>query len=526
MKVSYNRIRSAAVIYVAIPIFIFFIGWLSALWAAVFSVLLAAACFFFWKSSRKQDGEKLYAVVSKKTLIIIGAIALAWCFLAGHGGFFHQSDDNAIRNAIFRDLIKLPWPVVYSDGSMLSYYIAHWMPPALAGKIFYAVSGSAAAGYAAGNVFLLLWSSIGVYLSLLLVVILTFSRKKPRILLAVFMFILFSGLDVIGTAVTGYMYSYGHLEWWATEIQYSSFTTCLFWVYNQTIAIWLVTLCIINERSVKIFAFLGLLALPFGPLPFIGIVLLCIIKAAVIGVKAIRKGKLAAAVKNIFSPQNILACVSVFPVYYLYYFSNAIAANDAYFAEGKKEVGFRINEIWLKPFAEGDVPDIISKFLLYILFVLLEAGVYAAIILIHLKSKKKKAAPEFKGALFILLLLPLFRLGSGGDFTMRVSIPFIVYLAVEMIKAFADSVPAKGEIRGIEELVKKKTLFFVSSIIFLLGAITPAFEFYREIRYTVTNFQTPHDLEETESMDEIEIKNNFIARDYTESNFYKFISKK
>lgn len=526
MKVSYNRIRSAAAIYVSLPIFVFFIGWLSALWAAVFSVLLAAACFFFWKNSRKRDGDKLYAVVSPKTLIIIGAIALAWCFLAGQGGFIHQSDDNAIRNAIFRDLIKLPWPVVYSDGSMLSYYIAHWMPPALAGKIFYAISGSVSVGYAAGNVFLLLWSSIGVYLSLLLVVILTFSKKRPHIFLVVFMFIFFSGLDSVGTAITGYMYSFCHLEWWTKYIQFSSFTTCLFWVYNQTIAIWLVTLCIINERSIKNFAFLGLLALPFGPLPFIGIVLLCVIKAAVIGVKAIRKGRLATVVKNVFSPQNILACVSVLPVYYLYYFSNAIAANDAYIAGEKKETGFRINENWLEPLVEGDASLFISRILLYMIFVLLEVVVFAVPILIYLKSKKKKAAPEFIGALIILLFLPLFRLGTDGDFTMRVSIPFIVYLAVEMIKVFTDSFPAKGEIHGLEELVKKKTFFFVSSIIILLGAITPAFEFYREIRHTVTNFQTAYDIGETESMDEVRTKNNFIARNYTESDFYKFICKK
>ena len=526
MKISYNRIRSAAVIYVAVPIFIFFFGWLSALWAAAFSALLAAACFFFWKSSRKRDGEKTYAVVSKKTLIIIGAVSLAWCFLAGHGGFIHQSSDNTIRNAIFRDLIKMPWPVVYSDGSMLSYYIAHWMPPALVGKIFYTVSGSVSAGYAAGNVFLLIWSSIGVFLSLLLVVILTFSKKKPHIMLTVFLFIFFSGLDLVGNAVTANTFD-NHLEWWAYYIiQYSSFTTCLFWVYNQTIAIWLVTLCIINERSVKNFAFLGLLALPFGPLPFIGIVLMCVIKAAVISVGMIRGGRLSEAVKNVLSFQNILACVSVLPVYYLYYFSNAIASNDAYYETGKANVGFRVNDIWLEPFAEGNVSGIISKLLLYIFFILVEVGFYAAIILIYLKIKKKKAAPEFIGTIIMLLLLPLFRLGMDGDFTMRASIPPIIYLAVEFIKAFTDSVPAKGEIKGLDEFIRKKTLLFVSSFIFILGAVTPLVEFYREISRTVLKIETVADLEETESMDEIEIKNNFIARNYTESDFYKYICKK
>ncbi|MBD5146673.1 MAG: hypothetical protein HDT21_12305 [Ruminococcus sp.] len=526
MKISYNRIRSAAVIYVAVPIFIFFFGWLSALWGAVFSALLAAACFFFWKSSRKRDGEKTYAVVSKKTLIIIGAVSLAWCFLAGHGGFIHQSNDNAIRNAVFRDLIKMPWPVVYSDGSMLSYYIAHWMPPALVGKIFYTVSGSVSAGYAAGNVFLLIWSSIGVFLSLLLVVILTFSKKRPHILPAVFMFIFFSGLDSVGTVITGNMHGDCHLEWWAIYIQFSSFTTCLFWVYNQTIAIWLVTLCILNERSIKNFAFLGLLALPFGPLPFIGIVIMCVIKAAVIIVRAIRKGRFAAAVKTICSFQNILACVSVLPVYYLYYFSNAIASDNAYYADGKKYVGLRINDAWTSAIADGRYADVVVLLLLFVLFLILEAGIYAALILISNKIKSKKTAPEFIGTLIMLMFVIMFQLGEDSDWAMRVSIPPIVYLAVEFIKVFTDDIPSKGEIHSLDELVRKKTWFFVSSFMIFLGVMTPASEFYREIRNTVTNAQTVYDLEETESMDEVEIKNNFIARNYTESDFYKYICKK
>lgn len=177
MKISYNRIRAAAVLYAVIPIIIFFFGWLSLLWAVIFSALLLAAGFFFLKNAGKRDGEKTNVVISVKMLIIIGVIAFLWCVFAGQGGFIHQSNDHAIRNAIFRDLIKKPWPVVYEGDMLLSYYIAHWMPPALLAKLVYAVTGSVAAGYAAGNIFLLIWSSIGVYLALLLVVILTGSKR-------------------------------------------------------------------------------------------------------------------------------------------------------------------------------------------------------------------------------------------------------------------------------------------------------------------------------------------------------------
>lgn len=529
MKISYNRIRCAAVMYAVVPIFIFFFGWLSIFWATVFSGLLAAACFFFYKNSRKRDGEKTYAVISKLMLAIIGIIAFVWCFLAGQGGFVHQSNDHIIRNAIFRDMIKMPWPVVYSDGSMLSYYIAHWMFPALLGKIFYAVSGSVSLGYAAGNVFLLIWSSIGVFLVLLLTVILTYSKKKSHILLAVFMFIFFSGLDFVGATVFKHRTDH-HFEWWALYMQYSSITTCIFWVYNQTIAIWLITLCIINERSCKNFAFLGLLALPFGPLPFIGIVMMCVIKAAVISVRHIRKGQII-KLKNILSLQNILPCISILPVYYLYYFSNAIVSNDVglngiNYKTPQLNTGFRLNEFFLNPIIERNIPVSIYMIRLYIAFIVIEFGIYAAIILIYKKKNKEKIAPEFIGTIILLLLMPLFRLGTAGDFTMRASIPPIVYIAVEFIKTFIELINQKKKITNFNGFILKNVCIVIISFIFILGAVTPATEFHREISLTLSGVDTIADRREKESMDEVESKDNFVAKNYTRSTFYKYICKK
>lgn len=526
MKISYDRIRKAAVLYAVIPIIIFFFGWLSFLWAAVFSALLLAAGFFFVKSSGKRDGERTQAVISVKMLIIIGAIALLWCFLAGQGGFFHQSNDHAIRNAIFRDLIKKPWPVVYEEDMLLSYYIAHWMPPALLGKLFYMATGSAAAGYGAGNIFLLIWSSIGVYLALLLVVVLTYSKKNPHPLAAVLLFIFFSGLDIIGTFVTGINNHGNHYERWAYFAQFSSVTTCLFWVYNQTIVIWLVTLCILNERSVKNFAFLGLLALPFGPFPFIGIVIICLIKAAVMSVRLIKKGKAWTALRNIFSPQNVLSCAAVLPVYYLYYFSNAIMSNEAVYSGEQIDVSFRVNNILAETAAGGNIKDIVLMVLFYLLFFMLEAGFYIAAIIVYGKLKGKKTDLAFIAVMAVLLFIPMFRLGAGSDFSMRVSIPPLLYIAVGFIKSFAESIPLRGEFKSLDEFVRKKPWFLAASVIFFIGSMTACTEFYREIYYTATNAETAVDYYQTESLEELKEKNNFTAGNYKDSNFYKYICKK
>lgn len=526
MRISYTRIRLLAVLYAVIPVIIFFFGWLSVLWAAVFSVLLLAAVFFFARSSESKDGKKAGLFMSKKNLVLIGVIAFVWCFLAGQGGYIHQSNDNIIRNAIFRDLIVKPWPVIYSDGSMLSYYIAHWMVPALFGKLFFAVSGSAEAGFAAGNFFLLLWTFIGVFLTLLLVIILTCSKKNAHIFASTVMFIFFSGLDLLGTALIIGMPHEAHLEWWADFVQYSSFSTCLFWVYNQTVTIWLMTLCIINERKVNNFALLGLLALPFGPLPFIGIVGICVIKAALLSIELIKRRQTGKVLRNIFSVPNIFSAAAILPVYYLYYSSNAIASNNAVFEDGRMDVGFRVNGFLKGSVFSGSTGEAVRAVILYILFLALEAGIYIAAVLIFNKLKNRKTSPEFFGIISMLVIIPLFQFGESGDFAMRVSIPPLVCLAVEFIKTVIGELPSNNEMTTRSGHIVKNTWLAASLFVFLIGSATAVTEFYREIRDTIVCAVTRTIPEEIISMDDVEIKNNFTAKEYTDSKFYKYISKK
>lgn len=526
MTISYRRIRLWAVIYAIIPILIFFIGWLTVVPALVFSVLIAGAVIFFIKDSKDRDFKKTHMVMPKKTLVIIGIISFVWCFLAGQGGFIHQSSDHVIRNAIFQDLISKPWPVIYRDGSMLSYYIAHWMPSALLGKIFLSVTGSKAVGYLMGNVFLLLWSFAGVYLTLLLVCMLTVPKKKPRFITASFLFIFFSGLDALGNCYSSALPISRHMEWWAAFAQYSSFTTCLFWVYNQTIVTWLMILCILNERSIKNFAFLGLLMLPFGPLPFIGIVMICVFKAFDIGLKLLKKRKITILFKSVFSLQNIFSAASVLPVFALYYFSNAIASNNAVFEDGHQDVGLRFNEMLISDIFSGKADAVVRSCGLYLLFILLEVGIYIALIIIWNIKHKVKTPRDFIAVIVFLCLVPLFRFGSGDDLAMRISIPAIVYLSVEFISRLLRDLPKKGEIRNLSEFVRKKTWFFAAVVVFLIGSINAANEFYREISYTISGIVTQTPPEYIETMDDEEIKNNFTAKDYQNSDFYKYIGKK
>ncbi len=77
--------------------------------------------------------------------------------LIGMGGFFPQHYDCTWRNAVFFDLVRHDWPVVYDapDMRIMCYYFAYWLPASLVGK--------ATGGYIMpGDVALLLWGFWGM----------------------------------------------------------------------------------------------------------------------------------------------------------------------------------------------------------------------------------------------------------------------------------------------------------------------------------------------------------------------------
>ena len=77
----------------------------------------------------------------------------------GVGGFAPQATDWIKHNAVLSDCVRQPWPVVLMDRAdrwPLVYYLAWYLPAALVGKV---------AGYAAAQVALWVWTSLGVMLA-------------------------------------------------------------------------------------------------------------------------------------------------------------------------------------------------------------------------------------------------------------------------------------------------------------------------------------------------------------------------
>ena len=178
VEVSYCTLKKAAAIFTGIPILIFFLGWLNILAACVCSLLLCGAFFFSFRNMGAEDGERTKMQISRKSLLILWLTAVGWCVLAGQGSLLNQTSDHVIRNQIITDLTLKPWPVTYYEGkNLLCYYIAYWLLPCFLGKLVFLVSGSTYVALQISNIILLIQSSIGVFLTFLLIDLLTASKK-------------------------------------------------------------------------------------------------------------------------------------------------------------------------------------------------------------------------------------------------------------------------------------------------------------------------------------------------------------
>lgn len=512
MTLHYKNIKLSAMIYAGIPIIIFMLGWLNIIYGILFSAVFIAGIIFLIKKSKDDDGEIKTLNLSKKKFLIIIAIAFAWCILAGQGGFVHQTSDHTIRNAIFYDLIIKPWPVTYNNGeALLSYYIAHWMVPSVFGKIVFFISGSYFAAYLVGNIALLLWSSFGVALVLLLFSMMANIGKKTYPIIAVICFVFFSGLDIVGSNIlNGGVFSL-HIEWWATYFQYSSNSTCLFWVYNQTIVTWLITLIIINEKKLKDLAVAGILIFPYGPFPFVGAFIICLIKVIERFVEEFKKHKFAQVIKETFSPQNIMVALSVAIVFIIYFMSNQIVANET---NSGIDTGLRLHSDLIYGFL-GFSPlwNFIYR---YISFIIFEFGLF-----VFIMRKGHKNDLLFWGITASLVVIPLIQMGTSNDFSMRVSIPGLVYICLMFLRYIFEkmsTLPKKIDSKSI-----KSQIGVIAAVLALfIGAITPTFEFYRETSLTIQQgIDYGNQYSSQESLENMNYGDNFTNEHYKDSAFYK-----
>lgn len=502
-------------LYLAIPHFIFFIGWLRWPWAALASLGVGGALFFMFKYSlqftaQRQGAEERAAeqlemaipdnltadaetplpssteaalietkpadpitkpvVFTRQHALMIVAVCVMWLTLSGVGGFVQQDNDWQKHNVVLNSLDIQPWPTVieaYQEKIPLVYYIAYYLPASVVGKV---------AGWFWANQALFLWSLIGLIMAALWFCILV--RRVSYTVLLIFVF--FSGLDVFGMELTAYLHmpnaergTWLHMDPWALLWQYSSNSTLLFWVPHQALAGWIVTgavlYCLVYLRRRE------LLLLPVGLSafwsPFVTIGLIPYLALDFL----VDSESLGTRIRRVFSLPNLGGMLAV-ALTGFYFSAKASSSSPVVITSMFSGWGFSAYD---GPIYAG------IAYLLF--FCLVEFGLYAIILYRSGAIQEERWRWMLDITVMTLAILPWFKLGVYNDLVMRSSIPALFALGVIVTRAVLD-----------KTLERQTRLALV--VLLLIGAITSGIEIRRHLQWIVqfpapifVEGRTPHD---------------------------------
>ena len=466
--------RRVALLYLAFPVVIFLFNW----YIPLLSVPLSAGilyCIFCFPVAQSQP-------LSRRMLIVSLIAILVWVYLSGIGGYVFQNADHTYRNAVLRDLVNCEWPVVYSGSeghtSMLCYYFAYWIPAALVGKVL---------GLAWAQNFLYIWTVVGIFLFIRV----AGSVKGKHVFMLLLFLIFFGGLDLLPfiSRNAAEFRPWKHMEWWG-EWQYSSLTTCLFWVYNQALPAWICTALVTNPKvTLAQKAFIAALLFAYSPFPFIGIVAYVCADYVVCAFLRYRVqghvGRwLVSEGKDIFGKRQwVFVCIA-FALFGILatFFGCTGRGVSVYILDGFT---------WKS----------------YLLFCIVEFLIPCVLMLWY-----KYEARRVGVITFLLLILPLFQLISKTDFVMRVSVPLILMLAVTF---FTFMMTPRVQ-------ANKRLLMFCIAYV-VLGAAVPCSEICRTLKNTYKGQSEPCYIE---SLPDSPGKLNFTSAEYQESFYFKKLMKR
>lgn len=528
IKIEYTVLKFTAIIYCLFPVLLFYSGWLK--WY-FYLIAVISSCICLYKSFSKIS-EKEYIELKIWLLMAIIVISFAYAFFCGVGRLWGQTSDYPWRNAVFRDLILKDWPVLYEKyNGALTYYIGMWLPAAIIGKVFYMLGTQSETAFRIGNIALLIYVSFGLSVFFILLINYFKVKNPKRILIVIFMFIFFSGMDLLGSIEPLGINQY-HLEWWAKYYQYSSFTTCMCWVFNQALIPWILMLIVLKDKKIEEFVFLGVLCLMFGPFPFIGLFVYCVVFGVDELIKCIKENKLRELIKRVFSISNIFALFGMFPWIGLYYLSNNVINGAG---------AIRLDKSISSTGALADGVSSADKIKWYLLFCLAEFVFYALMIL-----RKYRKNYLFYVTVGLLFVFPFVKLGYGYDFMMRASIPSIFILFLMCVRfVFEEKEDSLGKIKVDSEKDSKKNFdvrdlkkytYILLVIGLIIGAATPAVEFIRGGRevvlhgvdYIMTDYVKTLDgsvsFKASEDITGYEY-GNFVTVNTDKTLFYKYICK-
>lgn len=448
-RVGASTLDAVALFYLAFPSFFYLCGWVAPAYG-IPAALALAACLV----ALPRDGFVAIRGFRLAATVIALAFAAVWTVLGGLGHFVYANLDWITRDAVLLDLIRMPWPVVYDASSahpalLLRAPIGFYLPAAATGKLF---------GLRAAECALLLWTASGVFLTFMLL-----QRDRPRVpqlLVRLAVFVLFSGMDIVGTIAHYNPRGIGeHLEWWAFIFQYSSHTTQLFWVPNHALPGWIAIAWLLGYQGKRLPIASAIVMVALTPLwsPLTAIGLAPIFGVAIIAELVRDPGRRSVA--TVLDPRAVVVALICGALVY------------PYLLIGSGTVGYGMS---------SDIRWVGEDFFLrYIEFIVFEFALLAAVLLWRYRFE-----PLLLCAIAALLLLPLYRIGGANDLAMRASIPALALLAIRLGEWLSAPRLKAGEI----------TARCLAIVLLAIGAITPFMEVARVFVEPRWDMDTEHSL--------------------------------
>ena len=406
----------ATVGYLLLPNAMFAAGWLRPAWGYGV-VLVLLACLAEVARRARTDAPPLTAV----TWALVAALAAFWVTAGGIGELNAQVSDYVKHNLVFHDLAVEPWPVAYGagerGGQLLCYYVAYYLPPALAAKL---------AGLQAAALASLVWGAAGVVLSFAWIARL----GRPHGAAVLVLFTLADGLCwTPGLAYTALRVVTGAGApaggWWQTDgftvrfwdfagpekrLVFQSEPSLLMWTPQHALGAWLATACVLSvlwERRHPAHAGLINAAVLLWS-PFVAVGLLPFTAAAVW-----RRGRPDVSWADLAGGVALAVPVG------LYFLAH----------EPQRYLGVLL----------AALPDAVA-WVKYLLFLVLAIGVlWAAVWLVQrryaLLDPARRLAFNLAGA--ALVVSTLVTMGKYNDWAMRVSMPglYVLHLTAAAVAA-------------------------------------------------------------------------------------------
>ena len=475
---------AAAYGYIFLPFLIFTLGWIKLFYAIPTVICVSIGLYRMFQSTPERERFEWNAK-NKKRIIWIAVIILLWVAVSGIGGIAFQNEDHIWRNAMFETLVQEKWPVikvVIKDGVRstrgFSYYFGFWMVPALVGKLF---------GLQAGYYFQIIWAFVGVMLFYYGICLI---RRKIEVWpLAVFVF--YSGADILGYYLMGWnilkVPTTEHLEWW-TLFQFSGITTQLFWVFNQAIPAWLITVLLYLQKNNRYIFFILSAALLNCTLPAVGLIPICIwwVFSRDYEAKRFCAQWWKSWLKDTVTVENVL-CGGLIGILSALFLKRPTFADVGMFVD-------LTNGGWL----------------VWLVFLAVEIGGICVAV-----YRYQKRNPLFYVMVVWLCLCPLPRVYGGENFCMRASIPALLILYIYVVEALVQSYHKKNRIH-----------LAITLVVLAVGAVTPLHELTRTVSETAAIYNSEDENIRVESVGTAAVlSNSYESVNVWESVFYAGFAK-